>query len=185
MDIQTFFQQSVGKWVSQRTSHRLAQNQSEGAKADLIMEMLGQDDPALVQLCQQQGGDPEQAYGLKITWTNGIVDRNPKPQSGTSLLVALPDALQGSNQGQMISRINSAAPVVGRYAIGEDQVLTLITEAGERHVEERIWFASENFRLRTGVVSCNGNTDLATFCSEIRMGGAPPAQQTTAVEAAN
>lgn len=173
MNISEFFQQSAGKWVSQRTSHRLAQNQSEGAKADLIIDGLSATDPALIQLCQPQGLDPSQAVGLKITWSNGILERNPKPQSGASVIIAIPDA-SSPTQGQIISRVNSAQPILGHYAIGLDEVLTLTSETEHLSTEERIWFASENFRLRTNVIKQNGSTHLAAFCSEIRMGGKPP-----------
>ena len=181
MNISEFFQQSAGKWVSQRTSHRLAQNQSESAKADLVIECLSAADPALVQLCQQL--DPSQSVGLKIIWSNGIVERNPKPQSGASLLIAIPDASQPA-QGQIISRANSAQPVLGRYTLGADQVLTLTSETENLSTEERIWFASENFRLRTNVIKQNGSTHLASFCSEIRMGG-KPAEAAQTAEAAS
>lgn len=187
MNISEFFQQSAGKWVSQRSSHRLAQNQSEGAKADLMIETLGAADPDLQQLQQQfqqlQQPGSVLAVGLKITWSNGIVERDPKPQSGSSLVVAIPDLAQ-PQQGQIISRLNRDQPVLGRYEIGQDQVLILTSEAEQVTVEERIWFASENFRLRTNVIKQQGNTTLATFCSEIRMGGKPPAEAAQTAEVA-
>ncbi|MBW4465687.1 MAG: phycobiliprotein lyase [Pegethrix bostrychoides GSE-TBD4-15B] len=182
MNISEFFQQSAGKWVSQRSSHRLAQNQSEGAKADLMIETLGTADPDLQQLCQQQGISAP-TVGLKITWSNGIVEHNPKPQSGSSLVVAIPDPAQ-PQQGQIISRLNRDQPVLGRYELGQDQVLILTSEAEQVTVEERIWFASENFRLRTNVIKRQGSTTLATFCSEIRMGGKPPADADQTAEVA-
>jgi hypothetical protein len=185
MDITEFFQQSAGKWVSQRTSHHLLQNQTENAKSDLMVELLTQDDPAVVQLCQQQGIAPAQvACSLKMTW-KGIVDRNPKPQAGSSVLVIVPDADQ-PNQGKLLRQASgSPKPIVGRYALDEDEILTLSTESAELYAEERIWFANPNFRLRTSVLKRNGSYTSAAFCSEIRLGGAPPAEKPTAAEAAN
>ncbi len=179
MNISEFFQRSAGKWVSQRTSHRLAQNQSEGAKADLMIEALDALDPALMQLCQQQGLDATAAVGLKVAWSNGIVDGQAKPQSGVSLLVAISEAGQ-PEQGQIISRINSAQLMLGRFELGLDQVLMLTSQAEDGSSEERIWFASENFRLRTTVIKRQGSARLAAFCSEIRMGGKPPAEAAAA-----
>lgn len=187
MNISEFFQHSAGKWVSQRTSHRVIQNQSEGAKADLMIEFLGATDPALIQLCQQQGFDPSAAAGLKITWSNGILESSPKPQSGSSLVIAVPDAVSDAGQpaqGQIISQLNSAQPTLGRYAIGADAVLTLTSQTNSCQTEERIWFAGDNFRLRTNVIKHAGSTHLASFCSEIRMGGKPPAEATETAEAA-
>ncbi|WNZ24487.1 phycobiliprotein lyase [Leptolyngbya sp. NK1-12] len=185
MNITEFFQQSVGKWVSQRSSHHLLQNQTENAKSDLMVEALAQDDPAVMQLCQQLGVDPAQVLcSLKMNW-NGIVDRNPKPQVGSSLLVIVPDAAD-SNQGKLLRQAsNSPKPMMGRYEMGDDEVLTLTSEAGDLYAEERIWFANPNFRLRTSAVKRNGNYTSAAFCSEIRLGGAAPAAKPAAAEAAN
>jgi hypothetical protein len=184
MDITEFFQQSAGKWVSQRTNHHLAQNQSEGAKSDLIMEMVAQDDPAVVQMCQKQGLNPAEAlFGVKVSW-NGILERNPKPQTGSSLLVVFADPDQ-PNQGQLLSQTHkAAAPTLGRYHLDETEVLTLITDTPDFQAEERIWFANPNFRLRTSVVKRAGSPDVASFCSEIRMGGSPPAAKSETADAA-
>ncbi|NJO78246.1 MAG: phycobiliprotein lyase [Cyanobacteria bacterium RM1_2_2] len=184
MDITEFFQQSAGKWVSQRTNHRLAQNQSEGAKSDLIIDVLAQDDPAVVQLCQQQGIDPAIALcGVKLSWS-GVLEGNPKPQTGSSLLVLVADVEQ-PNQGQLLSQSNQATPIRGRYSLDETEVLTLVTDTPDLYAEERIWFANPNFRLRTSVVKRAGRCDVASFCSEIRMGGAPPAAKSATADATN
>jgi len=181
MNISEFFQSSAGKWASQRTSHQLAQNQSEGAKADLMIEWFSATDPALIQLCQQQGLDPTAATGLNVTWSNGIVEGSTKSESGSSLLVAIPDVAL-LHQGRIISRINQAQPILGHYAIGSDEVLTLTSELETIYTEERIWFASENFRLRTNVIKRNGSATLAAFYTEIRLAGKPPAEAAAAAE---
>jgi hypothetical protein len=183
MDITAFFQQSAGKWVSQRTNHHLTQNQSEGAKSELVIELLAQADPAVVQICQQNSIEPSLVqFGVKVSW-DGTVERNPKPQKGSRLLVVIADADQ-PNQGQILSQTNRAtAPIVGRYSLDETDVLTLITDMPDFYAEERIWFANANFRLRTSVVKRAGSPDVASFCSEIRMGGAPPAAKSETADA--
>lgn len=168
MNIQAFFEQSAGKWASQRTSHQLLQNQSESAKTELMMTLLETSDPIVAQLCQQSGLDPAQAVsGLKITWSS-IIDRNPKTQTGSSILVAVAD-LDQPNQGRLISQ-QAGKATLGRYSLGEDEVLTLITETPELYAEERLWFASPNFRMRTSIVKRSGGFELAAFCTEIRLG---------------
>ncbi len=189
MHIQEFLQQNTGRWMSQRTTHHLLPNQSEGAKANLVMEWLPPEDAQVIQLCQLGGSDATLVLGgLKTAWSDGISERNPKPQAGTSLLVLLRQGQSEyeGNQGQTITQINQQAPVVGQYSWGEDEVLTLLTTTADCHIEERLWFASENFRLRTNVISREGKTQLASFCSEIRMLSQPPAPSAqTAAEAAN
>ncbi|MFM7423907.1 MAG: phycobiliprotein lyase [Elainella sp.] len=185
MDIQDFLQQNAGRWMSQRTTHHLLLNRSEAAKANLVIERLSPADAQVVQLCQLTGAEATQALGgLKTTWTDGISEQNPKPQSGTSLLLLLPQ--DSTNQGQIITQLNQTPPVAGEYSLGEDEVLTLVTTTAEMRVEERLWFASENFRLRTNVISRQDKTHLASFCSEIRMLSQPPTPSAqTAAEAAN
>jgi hypothetical protein len=172
MDIKEFFQQNVGKWLSQRTTHQLIQNQTENAKSELILEELSANDPVVVQLCQQQGIDPKQAIGsMKTSWS-GTVDRNPKQQTGSSVWVLVPDADQ-PRQGQLLSQIGGKA-FSGRYLLGEDDVLTLTTDADTFQAEERIWFASPTFRMRTSVVKQGTGYSVASFSSEIRMGVSAP-----------
>jgi hypothetical protein len=188
MDIQEFLQQNAGRWMSQRTTHHLLPNQSEAAKANLVIEWLPPEAAQVMQLCQLVGTDATQALGgLKTTWSDGISEKNAKPQAGTSLLVLLsPEQTQEQTQGQIIAQIDQKPPVAGQYSLGEDEVLTLITATEETRVEERLWFASENFRLRTNVISCRDTTHLASFCSEIRMLSQPPAPSAqTAAEATN
>jgi hypothetical protein len=43
MDINEFFQQSAGKWVSQRTSHHPDFKQPEGGRSDFYIEALAKD----------------------------------------------------------------------------------------------------------------------------------------------
>ncbi len=182
MDIQALFERSTGKWVSQRTSHHLVENRSESARSDLMVEALTKDDPAVVQLCQQQGFDPDLAVsGLKMSWKS-IVVSSPSPQVGTSLLVAIADA-DHPNQGNLVSQVKTGQPTKGRYSMGDDEVLTLITETDALYAEERIWFAGPNFRLRTGVVKRSGGFEVASFCSEIRLGDVPSAATTGTAEA--
>lgn len=183
MNIQEFFQQSAGKWSSQRTSHYLVQNQTESAKSDLMVEVLSPTDPAVVALCQQQQVAPAQVVcGVKINWSC-IIDRKPKPQTGTSLLVIVADPDQ-PDQGKLIRQSGMPAQtIVGRYHLGEDEVLTLITDEPDLYAEERIWFANPTFRLRTSVVKQSGGFNLASFCSEIRIGIPPSAEKPATAEA--
>ena len=74
MNIVEFFQQSAGKWFSQRTSHHLAFKQSESGKSDIVIEMLPSDNPEVVKLCEQYEIDPTLALcGARVTW-NGTME---------------------------------------------------------------------------------------------------------------
>ncbi|WAL62151.1 phycobiliprotein lyase [Thermocoleostomius sinensis] len=171
MDIVEFFQQSAGKWFSQRTSHHLAFKQSESGKSDIVIEMMAKDDPAVVQLCQQYEVDPALALcGARVTW-NGTMEWDEEKHTGSTVLVPIADP-DKPNEGKLLRDQGYAekASVAGRYVVGEDQALTLITEYETMYSEERLWFASPNLRLRTSILKRFGGFSMASFCSEIRMG---------------
>jgi hypothetical protein len=175
MNIVEFFQQSSGKWFSQRTSHHLAFKQSESGKSDIVIEMLPSDDPEVVKLCEQYEIDPTLALcGARVTW-DGTMEWDEEKHTGSTVLVPVADP-ENSQEGKLLREMGYAekAPVAGRYRMGDDESLTLITEYESMYSEERLWFASPNLRLRTSILKRFGGFSMATFCSEIRMGGAKP-----------
>jgi hypothetical protein len=106
--------------------------------------------------------------GVRTRW-EGTLEQNKGKRAGTTMLVVIAEA--GSpNAGQILRQ---SEPQLGRYVMGEDEALTLVAEADGLYAEERLWFASPNLRLRTSVVKQAGGISTASFCSEIRMGGAP------------
>lgn len=177
MDIVGFFQQSAGKWFSQRTSHHLAFKQQEGGKSDIRIEMLDKTDPEVVKLCQQYQIEPELALcGARVTW-NGTMEWDEEKHSGSSVLVPIADP-ENPNEGKLLRDMGYAekAPVAGRYVMNGEE-LTLITEYESMYSKERLWFESPNVRLRHSILKRFGGFSMASFCSEIRMGGTQPADQ--------
>lgn len=175
MNIVDFFQQSAGKWFSQRTSHHLAFKQSESGKSDIVIEMLPSNDPEVVKLCEQYEIDPALALcGARVTW-NGTMEWDEEKHTGSTVLVPVADP-ENPNEGKLLREMGYAekAPVAGRYRMGDDEALTLITEYESMYSEERLWFASPNLRLRTSILKRFGGFSMATFCSEIRMGVVQP-----------
>lgn len=175
MNIVEFFELSGGKWFSQRTSHHLAFKQSEAGKSEIQIELLDKSDPAVTALCEQYELDPQTALcGARVTW-NGTMEWDEEKHSGSTVLVPIADA-DKPNEGKLLREMGYAekAPVAGRYVMGSDDALTLITEYESMYSEERLWFASPNLRLRTSILKRFGGFSMASFCSEIRMGGAKP-----------
>jgi hypothetical protein len=176
MNITEFFQQSAGKWVSQRTSHHPAFKQPEGGRSDFYIEVLPSDDLAVVQLCQEYGVDAALAVcGVRTRW-EGVMEQNKGKRAGTALLVAIADSAQPSQGRLLRPRSEADQRITGRYVIGDDEALTLIGESETLYSEERLWFASPNLRLRTSTIKQADGFSTASFCSEIRMSGLPPAQ---------
>ncbi len=182
MNITEFFQQSSGKWFSQRTSHHLAFKQTEGGKSELKIELLDQDNPEVIKLCEQYEIDPALALcGARVTW-DGTMEWDEEKHAGSTVLVPIVDP-DVPNEGKLLREMGYAekAPVAGRYVMGNDDALVLITEYESMYSEERLWFASPNLRLRTSVLKRFGGFSMASFCSEIRMGTSTPPQTETQV----
>ncbi|HEY9642645.1 MAG TPA: phycobiliprotein lyase [Coleofasciculaceae cyanobacterium] len=185
MDITEFFRQSAGKWFSQRTNHYFALNQSESGKFNIVIEMIPNDDLLLVKLYEQHKIDPAQALrAVRITW-DGTMERGDRKDTGSTILVPVADPYN-PHEGKLLCETSYAetAPVAGRYVMGGDDALTLITESETLYAEERLWFASPNLRMRTSTLKRLDGFSMASFCSEIRMGGKqPPASSVAATEA--
>jgi CpeS-like protein len=184
MDIQAFFQLCDGKWVSQRTTHQLLEQNNQSARSDLWGEILETDHSDVVALCQQANVDSSLVQsGLRLRWsevTEAYQSKFKPKNEGSVVLVAI--ASDHSDSGQILRSLNSADAVQGTYSIGADEALTIRFEEKGASSEERIWFASPNLRLRSSSVKKDNIVCITTFCSEIRMGGAatPPAEPTAA-----
>lgn len=186
MTIEEFFELSAGKWFSHRTSHHLAFKQSEDGKSDITIEMLAQDDSEVVKLCQQYEIDPALAScGARVNW-NGTMAWDEEKHTGSTVLVTVPDP-DKQNEGKLLREMGYAekTPVAGRYIMGSDEALTLITEYETMSSEERLWFASPNLRMRVSILKRFGGFSMASFTSEIRMGGGQSAKVASASNTAS
>jgi CpeS-like protein len=177
MNVREFFELSAGKWFSQKTSQHLTLKQSEHGKSDLVIEILPTESPQLIQLCQQSGIDPGVIWGgVKYTWKGTIAWDTPLQntgnQQGESIAIALPDA-PAARTGKFVYVVtggNVRSPQFARYTLGDDDALTFVTEHESIYAEERVWFESDNVRLRTTIITQASGESLASFYSEIRMG---------------
>lgn len=177
MDIVEFFQQSAGKWSSMRTSHHLAFKQQEGGKSTLEIELLDASNPDVIKLCEMYQIDPSTALcGARVTW-DGTMEWDQEKHAGSTVLVPIADG-DDISEGKLLREMGYAekAPVAGRYMMGENE-LTLITEYDTMYSKERLWFESPNVRLRHSILKRFGGFSMASFCSEVRMGGVKPEAQ--------
>ena len=94
-----------------------------------------------------------------------------KKQTGSTVLVPVPNP-ENPDIGKLL-RTNGDVEETSlncRYSIGQDDVLTMMTEGKTLYAEERFWFASPNFRLRTNVLQQGGQLTMASLATEIRLG---------------
>ncbi|MDJ0737556.1 MAG: phycobiliprotein lyase [Nostocaceae cyanobacterium] len=178
MNIEEFLQLCAGKWFAHRTSHDFANNKSEEGKSEIIVENLPVEHPEVVKICQHYQIQPNPiSFGAKFNW-NDTTKLNQK-NVGSTVVVLVPDA-DNPHQGKLLHQFppGGGKQIAGRYEMGSDEALTLITESDTIYSEERLWFASPNLRMRVSVTKVNGDFTTTAFTSEIRM-GVPPAAKTS------
>jgi CpeS-like protein len=167
MNIKEFFQHRAGIWNSQRTSHHLIIKKSESGQSSIEVTFLEANDPEVAALCEEQGFNADRAFcGAKVTW-NGSMDWDKKEgeHQGSTVLVAIQES---ENTGILLRQQGYAekAPVVGRYTMSAEGVLSLITEYGTVFSEEKLWFPRPNLCMRAGLTI--GLSNVASFCTEMR-----------------
>ncbi len=185
MNIVEFFQHRAGTWTSTRTSHHLIIKRAESGTSEIHLEMLPVVDPQVIELCEQYGFSPELALcAAKVTW-DGSMEWDKKENTeennhqGFTIFVPISDG-DDMSQGKLLRHQGYAekAPVVGRYVMGSDDVLSLITEYGTVYSEEKFWFPRPNLCLRVGITI--GMSNVTSFCTEIRKPLPPKANTETA-----
>lgn len=171
MDINKFLEQTEGKWFSQRTTYNLLakENSVENSKADLTIEILPPDNPQIINFCQQNRLNSNLILGaIASSWDNSVDWGKPK-QQGSSMLTLEKDE-NNEQIGKIFRVINKPEKkvIIGSYILGNDEALTLILQEDNYYIEERIWFASPNLRLRTTLTKNENNCTITSFYSEIK-----------------
>jgi CpeS-like protein len=160
MTIQEFFAMSAGRWFSQRTTHQLVNQKSDHSKSEIVIELLAIDNAEVQNLSSQAEWGGIRVVSKPVSdWTS---PKNMATATTTSILVPTNTAIYCSIETQTMPQ--------GTIQLGVDEALTISITTNQGTTTERIWFASPNLRLRSIVQEASG-IQLASFCSEIRMGG--------------
>lgn len=169
MQIQEFLNLSLGKWFSQRTSYLINPEKAENSKSEITISELNAEHPELVNLCQQHQIEPQANYfGIKSVWDNSV-DWGKTKEQGFSILVIIPDAAT-TTTGKILqsSDKKTQSSFLGNYVLGNDDALTLSVETPNLTIKERLWFPSENLRMRTCWIQSQQGWSKTSFYSEIR-----------------
>ncbi|HEY9644133.1 MAG TPA: phycobiliprotein lyase [Coleofasciculaceae cyanobacterium] len=170
-----FFQQSTGKWRSQRTTHHLAFKRTEAGESEIQVEALAADHPQVIEICHLHQVDPKLAIGGALVVWNGAMgwDKEDENHAGSTIFALIPDEYQ-PRQGILLRERGYAeiVPVAGHYQMDDEDGLVLTTEYETMSSIERFWFASPSLRMRTSTVKRFGGFSTATFCTEFRMADA-------------
>lgn len=172
MDAMKFFQQSAGKWRSQRTTHHLPFRRAETGESEIHVEALSASDSKVIEICELHNVDPKLAVGgAFVSWHATMAwDKEDENHEGTTVFALVPDP-DNPKKGRLLRERGYAeiTPVVGRYEIDEDEALLLTTDYETMETTERFWFAGTNLRFRSSTVSRFGGLSTATFCAETRL----------------
>lgn len=170
MDIQAFFQSSCGRWLTQRTCHPIGEASSVAQTALLDIETLNLADEAVLSLCQQAKLDRAQPFcAAKISWhSTGF---QPQPQEEGTLLMVVIASPDSAQRGQVLQQVASGVISQFNFQIDAEQRLILKGDQDPFVLEERVWFASPNLRLRVSLLKQAEQLQQATWYSEVRMTG--------------
>jgi len=183
-DALSFFQQSSGRWRSQRSVHHLLHRRAEAGGSLIVVDDLSADDPRLRTMAAQQGQDPDRLVGgSRVRWSASMAwDQEGEAHDGESVIGLIPDGADGRS-GVLLRDLGYAekAPATSRFWMDELDGLLLSTDYETMSVWERFSFAGPDVRLRSSTVE--GLSNNASFCLELRVSDSHPAK-TRADEAA-
>ena len=164
-----FFRKSEGIWFSQRTVHHFDAVADESGESKLHVQVVEPGDPRIEAICASQNIDPAIAAGAaSFMWQPHKAGQEPNPDQA-AVLVDVPDDPTGRtgkllrNQGYV-----EKIPVVTRYWFGQDGILTMDTDYDKHQGQERCWFLTDDFRVRTSTVRMMDGVYLMGYCSEQR-----------------
>jgi len=164
-----FFRKSEGMWFSRRNVHHFDSVQDESGESNLIVQVLGTDDPRTIEVCKSQNVDPALAAGgASFNWKDNLEGDEPNPD-WAAILVDIPDGDRGRTGKFLRNRgYVEGLPVVCHYQFADDGVLTISTEYERNQGQERCWFVSDDFRVRVSTVRMMNGVNLMTYSSERR-----------------
>ena len=171
-DAKEFFQQSAGRWRSQRTTHHLPFRRAESGTSDINVEFLNAGDEKIAAICEMHEVDPATAIGgAFVSWDGSMAwDKDNEEHKGTTVFALIPDS-EDLRKGKLLRERGYAeiVPVAGEYHMDAEDGLVLITEYETMSIIERFWFVNSDLRLRSSTVKRFGGFNTATFCAESRV----------------
>ncbi len=171
-DAREFFQQSAGRWRSQRTTHHLPFRRAESGDSDINVEFLNAEDEKIIAICEMHDIEPQTAIGgAFVSWDGAMAwDKENEDHKGTTVFALIPDP-ENPRKGKLLRERGYAeiVPVAGEYEMDDEDGLVLVTEYETMSIIERFWFVNPNLRLRSSTVKRFGGFNTATFCAESRV----------------
>jgi hypothetical protein len=148
-----FFQQTQGKWKSQRRYYTLSkETEPQEVISEIEIQFLPQGSPELLELekMHELGSDRLLLAGTRVTWESNYSNSSQKPSSGTTVF-GVRDNIVYRDRG-----FATTNPVVAVYSFTNPQTMCLRTEYGGSVFEEEIKLIGKNYRTRQTIISRAG-----------------------------
>jgi CpeS-like protein len=148
-----FFEQSAGRWKSQRRYYTLKQDvEPQEVVSDLTIRFLEQGSPELVKLAQLHQLEDKSALlsGTEVIWESNYTGKSRKPSVG-STIIGVKENILYRDRG-----FATTEPVIATYSFSNPKTLCLRTEYGGSVFEEEIKLIGDNYRTRQTIISRAG-----------------------------
>ena len=170
MSVEEFFAKSHGDWKSQRSSHNLAWAQFEAVTSEIKITPRNLDDSQVLELCDANKVGVEQvALALAMEWEGESDWDDDTVMKGSTVMAVVKDS---ERTGRLLRSMGYAEeiPAVGQWEMTPDGVFVLVTPYEAAAAEERIWFATDDLRMRVSQIRTSSGRGVVTasFSSEIR-----------------
>ncbi|TGG90980.1 MAG: phycobiliprotein lyase [Aphanocapsa feldmannii 277cV] len=170
--IDEFVRRSLGTWESKRSGHNLAFRHVEEVESKIVISPLPLDAPGLAELLTSHGiAIVAITSPFHMAWEGSSDWDEDATSKGECTLVPVP---KDDHSGLLLrsSGYTEQIPAVGTYRFSNDGCFTLITPYEGSSAEERIWFATDDVRMRVSMMRTQSGRGVlqASFSSEIRRG---------------
>ncbi|AFZ46195.1 Protein of unknown function CpeS/Ycf58 [Cyanobacterium stanieri PCC 7202] len=166
MDINTFIEKTAGSWFSQRTTYNINKEAVDNSKANLNINLLEKNSDQAKAICQENGLDIEDITIIASDWDNSPDWGKPK-QVGHSTMI-INHNTDDLKAGKIWRLLGNKKLLEGHFSIAEDNSITFTLDKDNQYVEEKIWFANDNLRLRNTVIKHKDQVIETSFYSEIK-----------------
>tara|TARA_Y100001968_G_scaffold331821_1_gene387814 strand:+ start:1230 stop:1763 length:534 start_codon:yes stop_codon:yes gene_type:complete len=173
MSIEEFFVKSVGEWKSMRSKHALAFQEFEEIRSKIKIIPISINDSRVLKLLKENPinqNDLKKAFLMNWEAKNEWIDESKKESmSGESILIPLETSVK---EGKIIRSVGytEAVQVISSYKLLDDGTLVISSNYTDISTEERIWFISNNLRIRSSITRATNSLAIlqASYASEIR-----------------
>lgn len=165
--IAEFFQESVGKWSSQRRYYTLPDGKTKEVASVITIRFLEAGCDELQKLAQMHNLDASVALscGAEVYWESKNAVTKSKESQGSTLFGALGNKLY-RDRGFATSK-----PITAEYHFPSAKTLCLRTEYNGSVFEEELKFIGEKYRTRQSVISRAGEQIMIGQYLEKRIEG--------------